>query len=102
MTLVREYARKRKNYKRLTSLLYLCAVEILRKLKSVCNSSVVLVKVCGCTILPAVFCSEGLDELWVIMLMSIFPFATILWNFSSSELFHLAVLSVVLVALGIV
>jgi hypothetical protein len=63
MNSVREYARKRKNSKRLTSLLYLCAVEILRELKNVCNSSVVLAEVCGCTILPAVFCSDGIDEL---------------------------------------
>ncbi len=55
---------KEKNSKRLTSSLYPCAVEILRKLKSVCNSLVVLAKVCGCTILPAIFCSDGLDELW--------------------------------------
>ncbi len=54
---------KEKNSKRLTSSLYPCAVEILRKLKSVRNSSVVLAEVCGCTILPAVFCSDGLDEL---------------------------------------
>jgi hypothetical protein len=62
--LVREYARKRKNSKRLTSLLYPCTVKILCELKSVCNSSVVLAEVCGCTILPAMFFSDGLDELW--------------------------------------
>ncbi len=55
---------KEKNSKRLTSLLYPCAVEILCELKSVCNSSVVLAEVCGSMILPAVFCSDGLDELW--------------------------------------
>jgi hypothetical protein len=55
---------KEKNSKRLTSLLYPCAVEILCELKSVRNSSVVLAEVCGCTILPAVFCSDGLDDLW--------------------------------------
>ncbi len=38
----------------------------------------------------------------VMLLMSIFPFAMRPWNLSSSELFHLAVRSVVLVALGIV
>jgi hypothetical protein len=54
---------KAKNSKRLTSLLYPCAVEILRKLKSVCISLVVLAEICGCTILRAVFCSDGLDEL---------------------------------------
>jgi hypothetical protein len=54
---------KENNSKRLTSLLYLCAIEILRKLKSVHNSLVVLAEVCGCTILSAVFCSDGLDEL---------------------------------------
>ncbi len=55
---------KEKNSKRLTSLLYPCAVEILRELKSVCNPSVVLAEVCRCTILPAMFFSDGLDELW--------------------------------------
>ncbi len=38
----------------------------------------------------------------VMLSMSIFPFATRLWNLSLSELFHLAVHSVVPVALGIV
>ncbi len=38
----------------------------------------------------------------VVLSMSIFPFATRLWNSSLSELFHLAACSVVLVALGIV
>jgi hypothetical protein len=55
---------KENNSKRLTSLLYPFAVEILHELKSVRNSSVVLAEVCGCTILPAMFCSDGLDELW--------------------------------------
>ncbi len=55
---------KEKNSKRLTYLLYLCTLEILHELMSVCNSLVVLAEVCGCTILPAMFCSDGLDELW--------------------------------------
>jgi hypothetical protein len=55
---------KEKNSKRLTSLLYPCAVEILRELKSVRKSSVVLAEVCGCMILPAIIFSDGLDELW--------------------------------------
>ncbi len=55
---------KEKNSTRLTSLLYPCAVEILCKLKSVCNSSVVLAEVYDCTIFPAMFFSDGLDELW--------------------------------------
>jgi hypothetical protein len=55
---------KEKNSKRLTSLLYPCTIEILRELKSVRNSLVVLAEVCGCTILPAVFRSDGLNELW--------------------------------------
>jgi hypothetical protein len=93
---------KEKNSKRLTSLLYPCAVEILHELKSVRNSLVVLVEVCGCTILPAMFYSDGLNDFGVMFLMSIFPCATRLWNLLSSELFHLAEHSVVPVALGFV
>jgi hypothetical protein len=93
---------KEKNSKRLTSLLYPCAVEILRKLKSVCNSLVVLVEVCGCTILPAMFFLMDLMNFGVMLSMSIFPFATRLQNLSLSELFQLAVCSVVPVALAIV
>jgi hypothetical protein len=64
---------KEKKPKRLTSSLHLCAVEILRELKSVHNSSVVLAEVCGCTILPVVFCSDGLDELRVNVVNVKFP-----------------------------
>jgi hypothetical protein len=93
---------KEKNSKRLTSSLYLCTVEILRELKSVRNSSVVLAEVCGCTNLPAVFVLMDSMNFGVMLSMSIFPFAMRLRNLSLSELFHLAVHSVVPVALGIV
>ncbi len=93
---------KEKNSERLTSLLYLYAVEILRKLKSVCNSSVVLAEVCGCTILPAMFCSDGLDEFRGNVVDVNFPLCNETLESSSSELFHRAVRSVVPVALGIV
>ncbi len=78
---VREYARKRKNSTRLTSSLYPCAVEIQRKSKSVHNSSVVLAEVCGCTILPAVFCSDGLDEFWGNVVDVGFPLCNETWEF---------------------
>jgi hypothetical protein len=47
------------------------------------------------------FCFDELDELWGNDVDVDFPLATRLWNLSSSELFHLAVCSVVPVALGI-
>ena len=52
-------------------------------------------------ILPAVSCSDRLNELWGNFVdVNVSPFDE-LWNLASSKLFHLAVCSVVLVALGI-